>query len=36
MNYKHQDNSTKKLLYSIGDDPHLYLEEVKGKKIYGI
>lgn len=32
MNYKHQDNSTKKLLYSIGDDPHLYLEEVKGKK----
>lgn len=32
MDYKHKDSSTKKLLYSKGNDPHLYLEEIKGKK----
>ena len=32
MDYKHKDSSTKKLLYSKGSDPHLYLEEIKGKK----
>ena len=29
MNYKHRDNSTKKILYSKKGDPHLYLEEIK-------
>ena len=32
MDYKYKDNSTKKILYSKGRDPHLHLEKVKGKK----